>query len=140
MNDDPDDHTAHSTNGHDERAAGDLFGPRPMADGREAARQAARQRAREALADTIGRYGRVASAAYGSIHAALRDADEALSLCDVGPPPPVDGDASAYERNQVHHWEKNAITAERRAPSKLRRLARDLRRMADRIEEEIGSS
>ena len=132
---DPSDHTKHSTNGHDPRAAGDLFGTPPMADGREAARQAAR----EALADTVHQYGRVASVAYGSIHAALQDADRALSLCDVGPPPPIEGDVSAYDRAQLQHWQEAADDAERRAPSKLRRLARDLRRIADRIEEEIGS-
>ena len=137
MNNDPDDHTKHSTNGHDPRAADDLFGPRPMDDDSE---HQARQAAREALAETIHRHGRIASVAYGSIHAALRDADKTLALCDVGHPLPVEGDVSAYERDQIRRWEQEADVAERRAPGMLRRLARDLRRIADRIEEEVGSA
>ena len=131
---DPSDHTANSDNGHDPRAAGDLFGTPPMDDDLDDQKDA-----RAALAETIHRHGRIASVAYGSIHAALRDADKTLALCDVGDPLPIGGDVSAYERAQLHHWEQAADDAERRAPGMLKRLARDLRRIADRIEEEIGS-
>ena len=137
------DHAANSDNGHDPRAGDDLFGPRPMDDDTErdaTGRAQARQAARAALAETIHRHHRIASVAYGSIHAALRDADKTLALWDVGHPLPVEGDVSAYERAQIRRWEQAADDAERRAPGMLKRLARDLRRIADRIEEEVGSS
>ena len=91
------------------------------------------------LAATVHGHGRIASVAYGSIHDALTDADRILYLCDVGDPPLVDVDVSAYERTQIRRWEQDADDAKRRSVPQLKRLAHDLRRIADRIEEQIGS-
>jgi len=96
--------------------------------------------ARNALAEAIQQHHRVASVAYGHIQALLQDADEALALTDVGHPPDVEGDLSAYDRHQIRQWEQDADVAERRAPAKLKRLARSLRQVAERIENDIGSA
>jgi hypothetical protein len=123
----PDDHTAHSMNGHDSRAETD-------------ASKQARRKSLNALADAVEQHHRTASLAYTRIRAALQDADKLLSLCDVGRPPDVEGDMSAYDRRQLQRWMQEADAAERRAPSKLKRLARSLRQLANRIEENTDAS
>jgi len=124
---DASDHAAHSSNGHDPRAETDV-------------RKEARAESLNALADTVEQHHRAASMAYARIHAALKDADALLALCDVGRPPDVEGEMSAYDRQQLQRWMQEADTAERRAPAKLKRLARSLRQVADRIENDIGSA
>jgi hypothetical protein len=60
--------------------------------------------------------------------------DEIVALCDVGQEMPLPEDASEYERGQWRRQREEMAEALRTAPRKMQAVARELRRVADRLD------
>jgi hypothetical protein len=66
--------------------------------------------------------------------------DEIVALCDVGQEMPLPDDASEYERGQWRRQREEMAEALRKAPHKMKQAARELRRVADRLDEAAGEA
>jgi hypothetical protein len=66
--------------------------------------------------------------------------DEIVALCDVGQERPLSDDASEYERGQWRQQREEMAEALRKAPHKMKQAARELRRVADRLDEAAGEA
>jgi hypothetical protein len=64
--------------------------------------------------------------------------DEIVALCDVGQEIPLPDDASEYERGQWMRQREEMSEALRTAPWKMQAVAKELRRVADRLDEAAG--
>jgi hypothetical protein len=64
--------------------------------------------------------------------------DEIVALCDVGQEMPLPEDASEYERGQWRRQRGEMSEALRTAPRKMQAVARELRRIADRLDKAAG--
>jgi hypothetical protein len=64
--------------------------------------------------------------------------DEIVALCDVGQERPLSDDASQYERGQWMRQREEMAEALRTAPRKMQAVARELRRVAERLDKAAG--
>jgi transcriptional regulator of acetoin/glycerol metabolism len=64
--------------------------------------------------------------------------DEIVAMCDVGQERPLPEDASEYERSQWMRQREEMAEALRKAPWKMQQVAKELRRVADRLDEAAG--
>jgi hypothetical protein len=64
--------------------------------------------------------------------------DELVALCDVGQEVPLPDDASEYERGQLRRQREEMAEALRTAPRKMQAVARELRRVANRLDKAAG--
>jgi hypothetical protein len=61
--------------------------------------------------------------------------DEIVALCDVGQEMPLTDDASEYERGQWMRQREEMSEALRTAPWKMQAVAKELRRIAGRLDD-----